>query len=963
MINKIYLAHNKVILIGILLSAIFWIIEAATHVYIFHDGTFFQQILSPETHEAWMRLIVVGMFIAFSIYVDSIINVRRRAEEATRQAYAELNQVLDTAADGMRVVDNDFNILRVNDTFSALSGIGKDEAIGRKCYEVFRGPLCHSPACPLTRILQGEGRVECDVEKERCDGTIVPCILTATPFRTPGGKLVGIVEDFKDITERKQTEAALRESERQKQTILDASVDMIVQVDKEMRIVWANKTAGAILNEEPENLIGHTCHKVYQNSDTPCPECPCKRALESGQIEHGIKYQPAMTVVGESYWEDYGVPLKNESGEVVGLIEIARNVTGKMKAEKALRESEEKLAGIVDSITDLMIMVDEHFNIIWTNDLAANFCRKDPVGKKCYTAYHKSNENCVSCIVKECFKDGEVHEFETEIIGPDGKQRVFWGTASVAARYEDGRPRTVVEFLRDITDRKQAERDIKILKQQIEFILGATKTGLDIIDPQFNIRYIDPEWRKVYGDPGGKKCYEYFMGRSEICPGCGIPKALRTKAVTVSEEILVKEGDRPIQVTTIPFQDDKGEWLVAEVNVDITKRKKAEEEKEKLETQLHQAQKMEAIGTLAGGIAHDFNNLLMGLQGRVSLMLIDTHPSHTYFKYLKEIEDIVQRGAHLTKQLLGFARRGKYEIKPTDLNVLIEKSSEMFGRTQKEIRIHRKYQEGIWITEVDPSQIEQALLNLYVNAWQAMPEGGDLYLQIENVILNEDYVQPFTVKPGKYVKISVTDTGVGMGKDTQQRIFEPFFTTKEMGRGTGLGLASTYGIIKNHGGIINVYSEPGIGTTFTIYLPASEKKIIIEEKPSDPLLRGKETILLVDDEDIVIDISREMLQALGYQVLSATSGHEALELYAKHKDAINAVVLDMIMPDMGGSAIYDRLKKINPNVRCLLASGYSMNGQATEILERGCNGFIQKPFNMEQLSQKVREVLDTLNSK
>ena len=178
-----------------------------------------------------------------------------------------------------------------------------------------------------------------------------------------------------------------------------------------------------------------------------------------------------------------------------------------------------------------------------------------------------------------------------------------------------------------------------------------------------------------------------------------------------------------------------------------------------------------------------------------------------------------------------------------------------------------------------------------------------------------------------------------------------------------MGLASTYGIIKNHGGIINVYSEPGIGTTFTIYLPASEKKIIIEEKPSDPLLRGKETILLVDDEDIVIDISREMLQALGYQVLSATSGHEALELYAKHKDAINAVVLDMIMPDMGGSAIYDRLKKINPNVRCLLASGYSMNGQATEILERGCNGFIQKPFNMEQLSQKVREVLDTLNSK
>jgi len=961
MINKIDPAQNKVILIGIVLSAIFWIIEAAMHVYIFHDGTLLQQILSPEPHEAWMRLIVVGMFIAFSIYADSIINIRRRAEEATRQAYAELNQVLDTAADGMRLVDKDFNILRVNDTFSALSGIDKDEAIGRKCYEVFRGPLCHSPACPLTRIFQGEGRVECDVEKERSDGTTVPCILTATPFRLPSGKLVGIVEDFKDITERKKTEAALWESERQKQTILDASVDMIVQIDKEMRIVWASKTAGAILNEKPENLIGHTCHKVYQNSNTPCPDCPCKRALESGRIEHGIKYQPAMNVVGESYWEDYGVPLKNESGEVVGLIEIARNVTEKIKAEKALRESEEKLAGIVDSITDLMIMVDEHFNIIWANDLAADFCRTDPVGEKCYIVYHSGNETCASCIVKECFKDGEVHEFETEIVGPDEKQRVFWGTASVAAHYEDGRPMAVVEFLRDITYRKQAERDIKILKQQMEFILGATKTGLDIIDSQFNIRYIDPEWEKLYGDPAGRKCYEYFMGRSEICPGCGIPGALKTKAITVTEEILVREGNRPIQVTTIPFQDDKGEWLVAEVNVDITERKKAEEEKEKLETQLHQAQKMEAVGTLAGGIAHDFNNLLMSIQGRVSLMLMRT--DHPHFEYLKELEDIVQGGAHLTKQLLGFARHGKYEVTPTDLNELIDKGSGMFGRTQKEIRIHRKLREGIWTTEVDAGQIEQAMLNLYVNAWQAMPEGGDLYLQTENVILDENHAQPFNVKSGRYVKISVTDTGVGMDKVTQQRIFEPFFTTKEIGRGTGLGLASTYGIIKNHGGIINVYSEIGHGTTFTIYLPASEKKIVKKQPASETLLSGNETVLLVDDEDMVIDISQQMLEALGYQVLSARSGHEALEIYAKHKDTIDVVVLDMIMPGMSGGVVYDRLKEINPDVRCLLASGYSMNGQATEILERGCSGFIQKPFNMEQLSQKVREVLDTLNSK
>jgi len=238
-----------------------------------------------------------------------------------------------------------------------------------------------------------------------------------------------------------------------------------------------------------------------------------------------------------------------------------------------------------------------------------------------------------------------------------------------------------------------------------------------------------------------------------------------------------------------------------------------------------------------------------------------------------------------------------------------------------------------------------------------MPGGGDLYIQTKNVTLAESYIKPFSVKPGEYVKISVTDTGVGMDKAIQQRVFEPFFTTKEMGKGSGLGLASTYGIIKNHGGIINVYSELGHGTTFTIYLPTSKKEIAAEEKTPDFLCRGKETILLVDDEDIVIDVSQKVLEALGYRALLARNGHEALEVYKKHKDAIDMVVLDMIMPDMGGGAIYDRLKEINPHIKCLLASGYSINGQANEILKRGCNDFIQKPFTMEQLSQKIREVL------
>jgi PAS domain S-box-containing protein len=426
------------------------------------------------------------------------------------------------------------------------------------------------------------------------------------------------------------------------------------------------------------------------------------------------------------------------------------------------------------------------------------------------------------------------------------------------------------------------------------------------------------------------------------------------------------KGEKVPDTYTFRLMNREGEVMWTELNTilinwegkpgtlnflrDITMQKK-------LEIQLQQARRMEALGTLAGGIAHDFNNLLMGIQGRTSLMLMADLPQ-LHYEELKGIEDIVKSATGLTKQLLGFARTGKYEIKPTDMNEIVHKSSQMFGRTKKETKIHVKYQQGIWPVEVDRSQIDQVLLNLYVNAWQAMPGGGELYLQTENVIFDESDYNPYRLTPGRYVKISVTDTGVGMDDETQERIFEPFFTTKEMGRGLGLGLASAYGIIKNHDGIINVFSQKGEGTTFDIYLPASEKKVIEEKKLPETVIKGVETVLLVDDEDIIVGIGEKNLKRMGYDVITAKNGKEAIELYKEHKAKIDIVVLDMIMPEMGGGETYDRLKELNPNVKVLLSSGYSIKGQANDIMKRGCDGFIQKPFRMRMLSRKIREVLD-----
>jgi len=322
---------------------------------------------------------------------------------------------------------------------------------------------------------------------------------------------------------------------------------------------------------------------------------------------------------------------------------------------------------------------------------------------------------------------------------------------------------------------------------------------------------------------------------------------------------------------------------------------------------------------------------------------------------------MVSSGTELSRQLLGFARRGKYNVKASDINDIIEKSASMFARTKKEIRVHNQLAPEVWAVEVDRGQIEQVLLNLYINAWQAMPDGGDLYLITENLFLDENYVRPYKVKPGCYVKVTVADSGVGIDKADMVRVFEPFFTTKEMGRGTGLGLASVYGIVKGHGGHINVYSEKGRGTTFTIYLPASAREAVLAEVRHAPatVQKGQETVLLVDDEEMIIDVGRGLLGELGYTVMAALSGPEALEVYRQNSGRIDIVIMDMIMPGLGGGETFDRLKRINPNVKVLLSSGYDEQEATQRFTGEGLAGFIQKPFALQDLRNKIEPLLRT----
>lgn len=372
---------------------------------------------------------------------------------------------------------------------------------------------------------------------------------------------------------------------------------------------------------------------------------------------------------------------------------------------------------------------------------------------------------------------------------------------------------------------------------------------------------------------------------------------------------------------------------------------------------------MESIGNLAGGIAHDFNNLLSGILGYASFAKKKISDKDPLYHSLNSIERSAAQAAELTKQLLGFARRGKYQVKPINCNALIQDLSHFLSRTiDKKISLKVKLDPQLHLIEGDETQLQQSLINICLNARDAMPSGGTLKISTRNQTLSKNINEKQRGwKEGEYIKITLSDTGVGMTPEVRSQIFEPFFTTKEPGRGTGLGLSMVYGIIQNHGGYIELNSEPEQGTTFEILLPAVAELRMKEPTSSDPapvLHKGSETILLVDDEELIRQLGVDILEDSGYKMLSASGGTEAIQIFRKNRKKIALVILDMIMPGLGGKETYLKLKAIDPKIKVLLSSGYSTNEGVGEILREGVGGFIQKPYRDEELIAKVREMLD-----
>jgi PAS domain S-box-containing protein len=430
-------------------------------------------------------------------------------------------------------------------------------------------------------------------------------------------------------------------------------------------------------------------------------------------------------------------------------------------------------------------------------------------------------------------------------------------------------------------------------------------------------------------------------------------------AHSIDWEIATRDGSPILIETSISLITDVDGQAVGFRGIirDITERVRAAQERANLEAQLQRSQRMEAIGTLAGGIAHNFNNLLMGIQGNISLLMREHSPDSPHAKRLATIEALVEGGSKLTSQLLGYARSGRVDVRVVDLNALVLEIAETFSLTRKEYRVHTELATSSMPVEVDPAQIEQAILNLLINAADAMPRGGDLYLS-SRVVRHTDLADPeHEITEGNHAVLSIRDTGIGMDQETLDRCFEPFFTTKGLSGGTGLGLASAYGIVRANRGSIDVVSSVGEGTTFSLAFPISPHGPDAANEPRGEPIKGAGTILVIEDDEAVLEACSEMLTHLHYTPICVSSGEAAVDIFGRRRDDIDLVILDLILTDLNGGEVFDRLRAIDPDIRVLLASGYSLDGEAAGILERGCNGFIQKPFTIEQLSRKLDGIL------
>jgi two-component system cell cycle sensor histidine kinase/response regulator CckA len=927
-----------------------------------------------------------------------------RMEKKLREREQWYATTLKSIGDAVIATDTSGKVTYVNPIAEALTGWKQREAIDKPLTEIFNlisEETRRKLENPISKVVRE--KVTVGLENHSLliakDGKEVPIDDSAAPIKDDRGVLMGAVMVFRDITNRKKAEKALRKSHeelerrveerttellkanealrvevaehrrvgeelliaaKQWRATFDGISDIVSLLDMEGRVLRCNKAMTHLIGKPFSEILNRPYWEIIYGKSAPIENCPVLRVKQSLCRE---------TALGEMYgrWFNIAVdPVFNEARCLIGSVHIMSDVTERMQAEEALRLFEKA----IDNLQLGLTITDSHGKIIYTNPAEASmhgYQAEELIGKD--VRILAPREIWDPLTVEQLLKM-KSWKRESINIRKDGSTFPVH-LLSVVVPNVPGDALGVITTCEDITERKKTEGALRRSEEKHRTILENIQDGYLEVDLAGNFTFVNNaecrnlgytteeligmSYRQYTDETTAKKLYHTFN------------EVYRTgeSAKVVDVEVIRKDGTKALnEISASLITDSEGKTIgFRGISRDITERRRAEEERLALQEQLRQSQKMEAIGKLAGGVAHDFNNLLTVIKGYSELILNSLDQNSRLRQDVQEILNASERASSLTRQLLAFSRKHIIQPRVLDLNAHVSNMDKMLRRMiGEDIELVTLLAKDLGRIKADPGQIEQVILNLAVNAKDAMLKGGKLTIETANAKLDGSYARSHIgVTPGRYVMLSVSDTGVGMTPEVKERIFEPFFSTKEKAKGTGLGLSTVYGIIQQSGGNVWVYSEPGVGTTFKIYLPMIEEggdsiqSLAVSTKPP----QGSETILLVEDEEMVRKLACTVLQKYGYTVLEAPNGEEALRIIeGQNGNPVHLMVTDVVMPGMSGRQLADRLASLWPETKVLYMSGYTDNAIVHHgVLEPGI-AYIQKPFAPDALASKVREILD-----
>ncbi|KPK62140.1 MAG: hypothetical protein AMK73_06685 [Planctomycetes bacterium SM23_32] len=748
--------------------------------------------------------------------------------------------------------------------------------------------------------------------------------------------------------------------------ILRGVPERVFVKDADLKFVYANAAFAADLGMAPEGVIGKSDFDFFTPEDAERYRAEDLAALEGGEpVVHRTEWvqgDPPEVMVRQ--WTK--IPVKDRAGRVVALVGVGSHPEEQREAAQLVAHCAALTMSSAEAIVGLTL---DGVVVSWNRGAEETYGYPAGEMRGCSVSLLADQDERaeLTALIERAAGGETIRNQEGVHLTREGRPiEVALTVSPVVGR--EGQTSGLSMTARDVTARRRAERELRTSQQRLAIAVEASGAGVyDHAVPLADGCYCSERWAEILGYTVGElpRSEQFMEWLKERVHPDDLPRAERAYEDFV-------QGRTPVCGVQVRMRRKDGEWVHVEavskaverdadgrarrvvgVMLDVTERRLIEE-------RLRQTAKMEAIGQLAGGLAHDFNNLLTAILGHAEMLKMDSERGGETYQAARTIEHAAERAAELTQRLLGFARRGRHQTAPVDLHATVRESVGLLARTLgSDITISFDLRAERATVLGDPGQLQQVLMNLGLNARDAMPDGGELTFETDVVELDAHYCRAHPdAATGTYLMVAVTDTGCGIPDSIRGRIFEPFFTTKEHGAGTGMGLAMVYGIVRNHGGAINVYSEVGEGTTFRVYLPLAERQAAEAADSAYDLPEGAPArILLVDDEELVRSAASAMLEKLGHRVKAVADGRQALDYYRRHRDEVDLVILDMVMPGMGGQECFLALRRLAPGVRAILSTAYGMNGKAQAVLDEGMAGFVQKPYDLRKLDTAVRSAL------